>query len=159
MDNKEEEILNVYKKYKGKFGNMRKINPKFSIFVCPVHKTRYTSINDRVRKLNELIHNYLLKAGLKIYFVERFYSFVDYSSGLLKESFFDKWFETAVLHINDAGYCILVSCIKRAIRSSKELKVQGRQAAREVIAISSLLAFAGQSLTDFNLPTLTSINR
>ena len=128
MDNEEEEILNIYQKYKAKFEEIRKINPTCRLFVCPVLPTRDTSINNRVRKFNKLIHNDLMKAGLKIYFVEGFSSFVDFSSGLLKESLFDKRSETDVLHINDAGYCILVSCIKRAIRSSKEVKVQGRQA-------------------------------
>ena len=46
---------------------------------------------------------------------------------ILKE-IFDQYKLQLHSHINDAGYCILVSCIKRAIRSSKELKVQGRQA-------------------------------
>ena len=128
MDDEEVEILNVYKKYKAKFEEIRKINPSCRLFVCPVLPTRDTSIKNRVRKFNKLIHNDLMKAGLKICFVEGFSSFVDFSSGLLKESLFDKRSETDVLHINDAGYCILVSCIKRAIRSSKELKVQGRQA-------------------------------
>ena len=131
MDNEEEEILNIYQKYKAKFEEIRKINPTCRLFVCPVLPTRDTIINNRVRTFNKLIHNDLMKAGLKIYFVEGFSSFVDFSSGLLKESLFDKRSKTDALHINDAGYCILVSCIKRAIRSSKEIKVQGRQAARQ----------------------------
>ena len=114
MDDEEVEILNVYKKYKAKFEEIRKINPSCRLFVCPVLPTRDTSINNRVRKFNKLIHNDLMKAGLKICFVEGFSSFVDFSSGLLKESLFDKRSETDVLHINDAGYCILVSCIKGA---------------------------------------------
>ena len=128
MDNEEEGILNIYQKYNAKFEEIRKINPTCRIFDCPVLPTRDIRINNRVRKFNKLIHNDLMKAGLKIYFVEGFSSFVDFSNGLLKESLFDKRSETDVPHINDDGCCILVSCIKRAIRSSKELKVQGRQA-------------------------------
>ena len=83
MDDEEVEILNVYKKYKAKFKEIRKINPLCRLFVCPVLPTRDTSINNRVRKFDKLIHNELdMKAGLKICFVEGFSSFVDFSSGI-----------------------------------------------------------------------------
>ena len=41
------------------------------------------------------------------------------SQGLLKSNLHDPRSDTDVLHINDAGYCILVRCLKTAVFGSK----------------------------------------
>ena len=130
MVDEEEEILKIYKTYKGKFEEIRRIHPRCRLYVCPILPTRNTEVNSRVMKFNYYIRNDLLQSGLQVHFVEGFRQFVDMSNGLLKESLFDKRSDTDFLHINDAGYCILVSCIKATIYSSKEKMAQKRQVGR-----------------------------
>ena len=114
-----EEILTTYRRYKGKFEEIRKINPKCRLFACPVLPTRDHVINNRVKQFNKLIFNDLAKSNCNVTVVHGFSDFVDHSTGLLRHSLFDKRSENDVLHINDSGYRILVRCIKSAIFSAK----------------------------------------
>ena len=79
--------------------------------------SNYDSRNKLRGKMSQCVQCSTCRVTSRTHFI-----FIDYSSGLLKVYLFDKRSETDVLQINDAGYCILVSCTKRAIRSSKEVK-------------------------------------
>ena len=65
MEMEDEEILTLYEKYKGKFEEIRKLNPKCQLFVCPVLPTRDQSINLCIVKFNKLIFSDLAKSNLK----------------------------------------------------------------------------------------------
>ena len=90
MENEDEEILTIYKKYKGKFEEVRKLNPKCKLFVCPVLPTRDQSINVRIVKFNKLIFSDLAKSNLYVSVVHGFAEFVDRSNGLLKQHIMNK---------------------------------------------------------------------
>ena len=119
MENEQEEILTIYRRYKGKFEELRKSSPKCRLFVCPVLPTRSHDINNRVKKFNRFLFSDLAKSNINVTIVQGFADFVDHSNGLLKQSLFDKRNENDVLHINGSGYRILVRCIKSAIFSSR----------------------------------------
>ena len=119
MENEDEEILTIYKKYKGKFKEVRKLNPKCKLFVCPMLPTRDQSINVRIVKFNKLIFSDLAKSNLYVSVVHGFAEFVDRNNGLLKRTHYEQRSENDVLHINDNGYRLLVRCIKSAIFTSR----------------------------------------
>ena len=120
MENEDEEILTTYRCYKGKLEEIRKVNPKCRLFVCPVLPTRDHGINNRVKQFNKFLFNDLAKSNINVSVVQGFAEFVDRSTGLLRHSLFEKRSESDVLHINDSGYRILVRCIKSAIFSSRD---------------------------------------
>ena len=136
MENEDEEILTLYKKYKGKFEEIRKLNPKFQLFVCPVLPTRDQSINLCIVKFNKLIFSDLAKSNLNVYVVHGFSEFVNRSNGPLKQTHFEQRSENDVLHINDNGYRLLVRCIKSAIftsRSQQGERLVGRPTYSQVV--------------------------
>ena len=81
MENEDEEILTIYKKYKGKFEEIRKLNPKCKLFVCPVLPTRDQSINARIMQFNRLIFRDLAKSNLDVLVVHGFSDFVTVVTG------------------------------------------------------------------------------
>ena len=119
MENEDEEIMTIYKKYKGKFEEIRKLNPKCKLFVCPVLPTRDQSINVPILKFNKLIFSDLATSTLYVSVVHGFAEFFDRSNELLKETHLKQRSENDVLYINDNGYCLLVCCIISAIFTSR----------------------------------------
>ncbi len=111
-------VEGTYRVYKGKLEEIQRLNPRVNLFVCPVLPTRDGSINDRVFKFNALLRTDLNICGLKVKIVNGLSSFVD-NQGLLKAHLHDTRTESDVLHINDAGYCMLVRHIKAAIFGNK----------------------------------------
>ena len=125
MENEDEEILTIYKKYKGKFEEIRKLNLKCKLFVCPVLPTRDQSINARTMQFNRLIFRDLAKSNLNVSVVHGFSDFVDRCNGLLKQTLFFY-----------SGYRILVCCIKFAIfslKSQQSVRSVGRPTYSQVV--------------------------
>ncbi len=110
--------LAVYKVYKGKIEDIRKLNPRCNIFICPVLPSRSHIINKKILDFNRFLRSDLTKSELNVHIVDGFSQFVD-REGLLKSVFHDKRSQADDLHINDKGYCILVRCIKDAIFRNK----------------------------------------
>ena len=114
-----EGIVDIYKCYKGKFEQIRELNPNCKIFVCPVLPTRSHSINTKINIFNRMLYNDLLQTSLGVRLVNGFSEFVEHN-GLLKTKLHDPRTESDALHINDAGYRILVKLLKREIFASKK---------------------------------------
>lgn len=115
------DVLTTYKIYKGKFEEIRRLNSKGNLFVCPVLPSRNADINKNIIQFNRLIFDDLVKSNLNINVVHGFGGFVD-SGGLLRSALHDRRTSEDVLHINAAGYRILVGCIKRTIFNVKNMK-------------------------------------
>ena len=115
------DVLTTYRIYKGKFEEIRRLNPKSNIFVCPVLPSRKLEINQRIVQFNRLIFDDLVYSGLNVNVVNGFNAFVD-RGGILKSTLHDKRTTEDVLHINEAGYRILVRCIKTTIFNTKRAR-------------------------------------
>ena len=115
------DVLKTYQVYKGKFEEIRRLNPKCSIFVCPVLPSRKLEINQRIVQFNKLIFDDLMHSNLDLKVVNGFGAFVD-NGGVLRSALHDKRTSEDVLHINESGYRILVRSIKSAIFSAKKAR-------------------------------------
>ena len=117
--------MDRYTLYKGKIEEIREVNPKCNIFVCPVLPTRCKQINDRIRIFNNLLLSDLIQCNMNIKFVNGLGEFVDMSTLTLKSVYHqthkaDGTVDSTGLHINrGAGIRLLVNCIKFAIFSCK----------------------------------------
>ncbi len=111
-------VEETYRMYKGKLEEIQRLNPRANFFVCPVLPTRDRSINNRIFKFNRLLRSDLTRCTLKVKIVNGLGSFVD-NQGLLKINLHDARTESDVLHINDAGYSMLVGHVKAAIFGNK----------------------------------------
>ena len=114
-------VVEIYKKYKGKLEEIRKRSPKCNIFVCPVLPSRDHQINNRVFEFNGLLFDDLVHSNLNITLVRGLDVFLD-NNLLLKAAFHDKRTASDVLHINSFGYSALVKCIKTALFGAKTKK-------------------------------------
>ena len=119
------DVVETYKSYKGKLEQIRELNPKSHIHVCPVLPTREPSINTRIFEFNKLLRTDLVRSGIRVNIVDGFMQFVDKKSSILKTTFHDDSKAGDPLHINTAGYCVLIKCIKDCIFGSKN-KNKGR---------------------------------
>lgn len=117
------DVLKTYKTLKGKVEQIRELNPKGNIFVCPVLPSRDKTLNGRINNFNHYIIHDLQRSDLKVNIVMGFQEFADYR-GFLKENMHDKRNATDTLHINDKGYCVLVKLIKQAIFGIKKNKLR-----------------------------------
>ena len=115
------DVMGTYKKYKGKLEQIRELNPRCNIYVCPVLPSRSHKINERIFEFNRLLFNDLVISNLKISLVRGLGDFLD-RGNILRSALHDQRTNEDVLHINDQGYRILVKCIKHAIFSSKSTK-------------------------------------
>ena len=118
MDNEEERILDIYKRYKGKLQAIRDINPKCRLFVCPVLPSRDRSLTLKINIFNKYLFHDLQNSNLCVNIVEGFNVFADH--GVLKTELHDKRTAGDILHINEKGCSILVKLIKKSIFSIKE---------------------------------------
>ena len=116
------EIRDLYKSYKLKIIQMRHLNPKAKILVCPVLPTKSSVINKRIFKFNNYICNDLMQSDLKILFVEGFIDFLDKQSHLLRNDL-AVGDANDILHINHTkGVRLLVKLIKQTIFNAKKSK-------------------------------------
>ena len=118
----EEDVTEIYRHYKGKFEQIRSLNPKCNLFVCPVLPTRCPDKNLKVKLFNDLIFSDLLQSNINVNPVEGFGYFHDRNNGLLREDLHDRRSENDDLHINGKGYSILVRNIKNSIFKHKNQK-------------------------------------
>ena len=111
-------IINTYKKYKGKHEKIRELHPRCNIYVCPVLSSRIQKINEKIFQFNGLLFYDLVKCCINVNLVRGLGEFLD-RGNLLRTTLHYQRTNEDVLHINDHGYRILVKCIKHIIFSSK----------------------------------------
>lgn len=125
-------VVNTYRKYKGKLEQIRELNPRCNIFVCPVLPSRSRKINERIFQFNRLLFDDLVHCDINVQLVRGLGEFLD-RGNLLRSTLHDQRTNEDVLHINDHGYRILVKCIKHAIFSYKsKAKSTGRSYANSL---------------------------
>ena len=123
-----EDIVNIYRRFKGKIELIRKFNTRASIFVCPVLPTRDRGINKKIFAFNNLLWEDLVQCNFNVQIVRGLGEFLDDQSNLLKVNYHlprSQWKAGVVdtLHINHtSGVRYLVKCIKDAIFESKREK-------------------------------------
>ena len=115
------DVLASYKVYKGKLEEIRRLNSRANIIVCPILPSRSSTINQNILNFNQLLFKDLTQSSINVNIVQGFGAFVD-SGGLLRNSLHDKRTINDVLHINGSGYGILVKCIKTAIFNAKRTR-------------------------------------
>ena len=87
------DVLKTYQVYKGKFEEIRRLNSKCSIFVCPVLPSRKLEINQRIVQFNKLIFDDLMHSNLDLKVVNGFGAFVD-NGGVLRSALHDTTFNS-----------------------------------------------------------------
>ena len=112
------DVLETYKVYKGKIEEIRDLNPRGNIIICPVLPSRDISINKRIVQFNNYLFSDLAQGNIRVNIVHGFNQFVD-REGRLRSVLHDRRTEHDVLHINDDGYRILVRLIKNCIFTVK----------------------------------------
>ena len=124
-----EDIVNIYKRYKGKIELVRKFNNKANIYVCPVLPTRDRALNEKIFTFNYLLWEDLVQhSHLNVKIVRNLGEFLDDQSNLLKVSYHlprSQWKAGKIdsLHLNHtSGVRYLVKCIKDAIFETKREK-------------------------------------
>ena len=91
--------LEVYKVYKGKVEEMRRVNPRGNLLICPVLPSRDYAINKKINEFNRYLFEDLVQCcSLKISIVSGFREFVGHD-GLLKSVLHDRRTDSDVLHI------------------------------------------------------------
>ena len=105
-----------YIRYKGKIEEIRELNPKGYIFICPVLPSHNRVLTQKINDFNRYLFSDLQTGNLMVNIVEGF------NDGVLKNILHDKRTPTDVVHINNRGYSILVKLIKQAIFSVKSSK-------------------------------------
>ena len=117
----EEDIKKIYRIYKGKLEQIRQLNPRCKLLVCPVLPTTDPTINKKILIFNNFLYNDLQRSSLRINIVWGFAAFVGHN-GLLKSSLHGEHWEGDPLHINLEGTRLLVRLIKQNIFSLRRPK-------------------------------------
>jgi hypothetical protein len=115
----ETEIKDVYRLYKLKIKQIRELNTKCKIFVCPVLPSLDRNLNAKICCFNKLLLNDLVSSDYKVNIVRGFDVFCDRMSGQMKRELHNG--EAGdTLHLGvKRGVPLLVRLIKQGIFSHK----------------------------------------
>lgn len=120
------DVRKIYQAYKGKIEQIREMNKKCSLLVCPVLPSRDRSLNCKINDFNWYLINDLQHSdNLQAHIIQGFEEFAD-QSGVLKSYLHDRRTPNDTLHINSKGYSILVKLIKQAIFKVKGIRNKNR---------------------------------
>ena len=109
----------IYQLYYTKLAEIRKLNPKCKIYVCPILPTKCHQLNRGALYFNSLIFDQLTLGDLRVQYVQGFNSFLeDDGSGLLSRRLsrqVDRNNQPDMLHLNISGVRKLAGFIKQSI--------------------------------------------
>ena len=108
-------VPEVYALYKSKIQQIRLLNPKINIFVCPILPTKMYSLNRKAAWFNGLIVSDLLESRFGVLWVAGVRDFLD-SAGYLSDKLS---YRGDPLHLNFSGAGMLAMLIKRCISFRK----------------------------------------
>ena len=80
----EDDIRSVYKLYKLKISQIRALNSKCKIIICPVLPSLDRGLNSKIGFFNSLLRSDLSHSNLSVDIVQGFNQFVDPTTGLLR---------------------------------------------------------------------------
>ena len=113
------ELDSIYEQYISKIEEIRRINSKCKIFVCPILPTKSFALNQGALYLNNLFFTDLVQRDLGVQSVSGFNSFLERDkSGLLAKDLsreFDKQGMPDILHLNISGTRLLAKFIKHTV--------------------------------------------
>lgn len=109
----------IYRQYYDKIAEIRKLNAKCKIFVCPILPTKCYQLNQGALHFNSLIFDQLTRGVLGVQYVQGFNSFLEYDgSGLLSRNLsrqVDRNNQPDMLHLNFSGVRRLAGFIKQSV--------------------------------------------
>ena len=128
-----QDIDRIYESCKAKVSEIRLLNPKCKIFICPILPTKSHELNKGALYFNKLIFSDLIQGDLNVQYVHGFDSFLDDAgSGLLASNLsrqFDRHGKLDTLHLNRSGIRILAGFIKQSVfakfNSNRSIKYVG----------------------------------
>ena len=82
-------VINTYKKYKVKLEQIRELNPRCNIYVCPVLPSRSQKINEKIFQFNGSLFNDLVKCSINVNLVQGLGEFLD-CENLLRTTLHDQ---------------------------------------------------------------------
>ena len=114
--NSDHDIKDLYKCFKSKIEDIRRINKKCRILISPILPTRLPGLNKRAVYYNSLLFNDLAQSNLRVEFVYGYDAFLDQDDCLNTElaRFHDH------LHLNASGVRFMARCIKDLILIKKK---------------------------------------
>ena len=130
--NNTHELDKIYHQYQSKIAEIRKLNPKCKIFVCPILPTKDYELNRGALYFNKLIFEDLIQRDLDVKCIWGFDEFLDSDgTGLLASSLskrFNRHQQPDMLHLNLSGVRHLAGLIKQSVFS----RFQGGRMERRV---------------------------
>ena len=111
-----ENVEKLYFDFKDKVMQIRYLNPKCNIYICPILPTKLSDYNMKANSFNELIFNDLLQSSCAAVPILGFADLLDSESEFLSPRLS---YEGDALHLNRSGARILAAKIKRAMFLSK----------------------------------------
>ena len=111
------DVHSLYNQLKCKVKDIKSLNPKCNLFVCPLLPTKSSELNKKVNCFNERIFNDLTKLNLGVQCVSGFDRFADHTGVLVSElsRTFDRFNNRDMLHLNETGARVLAGLLKRSI--------------------------------------------
>ena len=132
LTNTDDKVKELYIAYKAKIAQVRQLNPKCRLFVCPVLPTRNTEINVKVKLFNRYLMSDLKRSNLRVNVVEGFEVFWSRFTNKLCDDLSNIVEDPSdTLHLNAGkGVITLVSLIKHCIFTVKKAQSSNRNSAR-----------------------------
>ena len=154
-------IDNIYNLYQSKVAEIRSLNPKCRIFVCPILPTKNHDLNRGALYFNKLIFEDLIKRDLNVQCVWGFDDFLDGDgSGLLSRNLskeYNRHNQPDILHLNLSGIRRLAGLIKQSVfsrfkggkvseRKAGSSRVNGRPYSEVVVPSNTSLGVDGSAI-------------
>jgi hypothetical protein len=117
------DVRGLYVKFKHKIEQIRSLNKRCNIFVCPILPTKSEFYNRKATMFNRFLFDDLFSSSCGVMPVMGFDDFLDERTLLLSERLS---FQGDALHLNVAGGRILARHIKRAMFVNKVNRMQSR---------------------------------
>ena len=113
----ENDIRTLCGKLINKIKQIKQLNSKCFVYVCPLLPTKIADLNHRVNCFNNLLLSRLASIGSGVQCVQGFQGFADYDGMLVRQlsKSLDSHHRPDTLHLNHSGARILAGLIKRPI--------------------------------------------
>ncbi len=115
--NSESDIRYISNSLINKIAQIRQLNSKCFISVCPLLPTKDYDLNRRVNCFNNMLFKDLAKLNLGAHCVQGFHGFAEHDGMLARQlsKTFDRFNRPDVLHLNEVGARVLAGLIKQSI--------------------------------------------
>ena len=115
----ESDVNNLCCKLINKVKQIKQLNSKCFVYVCPLLPTKIADLNQRVNCFNLILFNSLASMGPGVQCVQGFQGFAEHDGMLVHQlsKTLDRYNQPDTLHLNESGVRVLAGLIKRAIFS------------------------------------------